>query len=1293
MMSMVGLELTNFINPNLTWKTVSKGSRSASRRSRKSVARNEKVSLEQADKSPEGVDTLVSESEKLGVAVLGRRFRDKVEHVPIKKRRFLFRSPSPPLRTSSPCLEESEQSVNSQHDLGQRSCQNSISEKQVVGIDAFTSMKCNNVVDGKIPEEMTKEKPGYSEDFSGIQILAAAACDDSMGDDVNVLEDDSLAEESPARGGNELSSTTPLKETVASSETTFTQDLAREDGFGGSFFQENSVPIKQNFSTLKDDTTEKKSVISRDDRSHWDLNTVMDAWEHPCADLAVDSQADVMDGFSGDATCAEYLQTLEACKIARDSGDDNQSNIQSTVGKVVLFDARAVHVCLDSRNSVFGTCKLDREEHNLAVCSDTDRTKVLDMYAPLSAELSLKSSAMPVSGTEASTHAVSMDACLDLSSHAGSDFVSSSLTFEEKENPLPSGVIRKHSSENSVSDMLLGNASSETDQAEKRDVAFPAAPVSEKITCASMDEVCEDSSRMSGLDGKRISPRLITDACQSPCPDPLDVENPSSESGEIMDVSPLSPMCMDVSASVAHVGEYRPTVTEDPSRHNTMDSGAVRNESDMSMNLGPNELLNKSSGHSSVILGERGELTSCEECKGHGNDPAISPGKMLDNEDGQGRTVGMENMVELQEGYDSQFEDGELRESVVHCWEDSEAEDGEAEPVDYETDDRDTYDDSIDYSVSFENSTRETNCQPCLGVPSPKIILDAELNKRWSKKTSNMHLGMESARKDGIEKLEMDVKVDTCYGTGSADVGDKNGLVNGVDALKEPNHSARLKSKFSGWDYRLPEGCVISSDKRFEINGNTRRSRANNCVNGPGDVKDISNRVNGMRESKSFSKLEGHSSSDFVHRKDTMHLQWNRSNQLDDSHPQADRAFNGSERSAGRMRTLHMHGRSHVGGHWDDHHSLGSWDSKRYDGPCDSRKPRPKSVIVNSDSKVEDSAPSDRALSKARVSEINCHLRGQSMHSSSKGVYRRFIRRRSPVARDYNYHLNMGIPVRDVSPDRTRCRPGRYPGFSPREGYYRPLPNGAAESFVRMPPHLARRERSFSPILHRGAPHFSRPHERYRSRSRSRSPLMRQLPRERNTGLRPLSRSPDFRSEVSMERVRLPVQKQPGFASDFEAGFVSPPRNRFSPQRNLRWIDDRNCGVDQFRERRSPVRIFRRGHRFSSPCSPGRLKPDNYFRPAMRSGRFPEMGCAGRGRKYDCNNDHRRKQGSRYNMIHPERHYDVTDGDGGGRRFRFDVGDSGFVGHDSRVKDECIKNTDRRHKDIPRRGREERDHS
>ncbi|GFY81906.1 fibrillarin 1 [Actinidia rufa] len=68
-LSTVSQDLRNFINMGLNWKTVKKGVRSTSRRSRKPA-----------------------KSLTLGVAVLGRRFGDKLEHVPHKKRKLVLSS-------------------------------------------------------------------------------------------------------------------------------------------------------------------------------------------------------------------------------------------------------------------------------------------------------------------------------------------------------------------------------------------------------------------------------------------------------------------------------------------------------------------------------------------------------------------------------------------------------------------------------------------------------------------------------------------------------------------------------------------------------------------------------------------------------------------------------------------------------------------------------------------------------------------------------------------------------------------------------------------------------------------------------------------------------------------------------------------------------------------------------------------------------------------------------------------------------------------------------------------------
>lgn len=232
MLSTMGLELINFINPELTWNTVSKGSRSASRRSRKLVIQSSKVGVELAGSSPKHV-----ESEKLGVSLLGRRFSDNIEHVPIKKRRLLFQSKSPSPRTPSPRPDELGHSVD------------------------------DDVSDGK-SSEVTYEKLSYCEDFSGIEILAAAACDSSLVDELDHIDDGPKVEEI----------STP-EQTVSLSST---------------------IPSKKEHQaeSNKHDGTVKNSVCSQEDRTRWDLNTVMNAWDQPCeevADVTESRHQDAMD--------------------------------------------------------------------------------------------------------------------------------------------------------------------------------------------------------------------------------------------------------------------------------------------------------------------------------------------------------------------------------------------------------------------------------------------------------------------------------------------------------------------------------------------------------------------------------------------------------------------------------------------------------------------------------------------------------------------------------------------------------------------------------------------------------------------------------------------------------------------------------------------------------------------------------------------------------------------------------------------------------------------------------------
>ena len=66
MLSTVDLELSSFINPDLTWKKVKKGCRTTTRRSRKLVDQKSNVGAKSGNKSSErDQDSSVTESEKV----------------------------------------------------------------------------------------------------------------------------------------------------------------------------------------------------------------------------------------------------------------------------------------------------------------------------------------------------------------------------------------------------------------------------------------------------------------------------------------------------------------------------------------------------------------------------------------------------------------------------------------------------------------------------------------------------------------------------------------------------------------------------------------------------------------------------------------------------------------------------------------------------------------------------------------------------------------------------------------------------------------------------------------------------------------------------------------------------------------------------------------------------------------------------------------------------------------------------------------------------------------------------
>lgn len=234
------VDLLKFINSDLTWNTVKKGHRT--RRPRRPGASNTVQ------------DTVASDYEKSGVAILGQHFAEAVVDVPIKKRILLLESPSlsgeqarsPQSHLASPHHEHSEMLVSSKHTLGE------------------------NV-------KLNEEKLPNLNDFSGIELLADAACHGTVYDKSGQVE--SMEVE-------------VLTTSIVVSDTDGIKDDTAPMDPEDSSVQDSTVPVTQSICDDGNVTGDKSPVPPKAVRFHWDLNAVPveDFEEEPCCDNPVDPQ-------------------------------------------------------------------------------------------------------------------------------------------------------------------------------------------------------------------------------------------------------------------------------------------------------------------------------------------------------------------------------------------------------------------------------------------------------------------------------------------------------------------------------------------------------------------------------------------------------------------------------------------------------------------------------------------------------------------------------------------------------------------------------------------------------------------------------------------------------------------------------------------------------------------------------------------------------------------------------------------------------------------------------------------
>ncbi|KAK9103694.1 hypothetical protein Sjap_020948 [Stephania japonica] len=1214
MVSPVGLELASIINPDWTWKKVSKGNRSASRRARKPNSGNSKVAGDWTSKNLNRVEDIpVSESEKLE-----------------KRKPALAKGNALNLRNKNVTASE-----------------NAVS-------DELDSAACTDLsTDGKEPVD-GHGRVDLNEDFSGISILAAAACSSSIEggagpDEENFIAEDSLLKDRSApqntetcivvgesckelsqthaevssSDGNMFLSPVNNQENVMSLEGK-TDILSRSlpqvapDVSDVSDLKYMTLPHLDNLATVSqasktdDGTTKRPKSSCRDERSHWDLNVSMDSWASPSADPYVDYH-----GLSGDYTHGDN----------RNNSDDFGDLITSRNMENVIDRTASTNPLLSELGNGHESLQTEAElAHNSEVISS-------------SAEVIC---AAPIEHTSTFSNMATASVPDEIA-------LTQSTSLDTGNGGIPSpGDLNCNQS---CRDYFCSGIDHDTSRLVLEEPVDKAASVEKMLT----EDMTVQASSLASFDDTK-SEKLGSS---------LGPVHPNSES------------LITLATAVAEAENLFACASK--TQDNESSSGnSIRHDSSIHIDKGSNDKVPNVKVEEVCLLRQKKvvaekqvvsvSLNSQDNCKRYCNDLVTSSGRYVleeepyDDSECDYGSVGshmdhinlsqIPKAGELQEDNETQYEDGELRESESdeHNWADCVDEEGEVEHVDYESDNRETdgEEGASDYPSYLVGQVKETDRGREISMEVHDINSEEYVSRhgnRWTAKS------MKNQWNNNFDALGDQSKFELVH--------DSFKMRNGRDdfsmenaATESNSQLACLRSRSSGWD-RLPEAGKCSKDMFMDSKeGSSGKNHGSACIDGLDFVAGY-----GKRELRRTERKTG---SDASLWKDRTQMHRSRSSNLDDLNSRVERDTTSSKSYGRGGSSLHMHGRGRGVNRWIDS-SGRRWDtnshrSPSYYGP---------GFVHSAAAKLESSgllvAP-DGTIVKAVSVRPGARVHRQSLNGSSQCVQRPLTRRGSPAERKETFRMHMG----SAGAGRSRRYGQRVFGTDLRERHHDSGPTLHS---------LPRREQSISPSQRRGTHHFSRS----QSRSRSLSPHLWPTPRGRvgyGLGLRQCSRSPpNFRSEERLHRVRSP-HHQPGFVVDHVRSFGYTLRSRASPPRTARWVDDRRDTADYFREncykhrsvasrRSSPGRLYKRGHKFDLIDPPFRVRADAHHK-HMQHGRFSEMAGAGREPRYDGSDDDKRKHGDRYGFTNSVRHHNADETIK--HRHRYGAEDT-VVSNNSRSKD------------------------
>ncbi|CAO2211005.1 unnamed protein product [Urochloa humidicola] len=1285
----MGLELPRPLNLEVRWKTVNRRQRAA-RRARTFFGEDGRKNgigsfyLFGSALNQEQEDAPVSQSEKLGVSILGRRFSDPMENVPIKKRRFhMDCSPSPP---PTPLLVDPYEKI-----LG----------SSFRGIRSYEKHRKVKMLGSECEES---GGPFDDDDFSGISILAAAACESEMDGDIlngacskldpplqerkleNIrgstelsllhdMKEDKLNTpgashciyDRPHRLSNSAPDMKPLFAITPTTSENLVESTSAPKFNCSSYFALNSANKTEIASDAKSSSVAANSSgnlektgcsqdadvqtnhanATRDSRLHWDLNVAMEAWDtdiggddDPTVSTVTDRNTsndmnkpqpshDHLDSTdAGDvANCSVdkiHMADVskDVCVNTKDKGDspaDSSSHhlLQKSSENVQLLESEFV-----GNDALAETMDLPDQQKNrfasVIIGSNPEPALIMEHFPSPDVE-KIDGSHPPPVYREGLSHMSSVNGHVGCNSLQTSELgstvkpLASRLVSEESTNFPTVTPSHKKVTDFGRSNNKLEEASEQSISESKNQELLDVDSGTSKMDQSVSKNIGHDTDVFCIADAETTHPE------DNPVSSDCNTAHVHEEDGA--DAMINSKDCLITCANSSSAEKY----------YTSSVAPQVPLASSECHKLGVTD------ADSIVDSRENGKVASniysehcCETDTSHINENLARVGKVDVEED------------------DSQYEDGELRESGDRYWVDDGYE--EVKPANWH------------YQVSdYKNGAAIPGLAPLpvdsvskhVGIPV------ANYNETLTRKedvpvspTSSKHSWLTNCFGGGPvtdgKAQSIHSRGDShMYGlnpgrvaVGSAAIVSQSERCN--DGLGDDLSGIRMKN--TGWDM-LPE-----DQKHSRRDPRDGADPSNWGVLSSLDAAGDDESLRKMSLSNDVQRVERQKSFDRPQR-----------NELSRS----DDGYGSGSKAGGTIDSRRSHGIYDASRHIQTGNRVQWMENSKH--PRSARRKSseyynygpsgPKNAAEAAVAKMESNgfvvAP-DGTLVRA-VDAANAGQMARRMRNTSSSSYRALSGRGSPNDRDGTCGMSRGPPVhaREASPER------HFGANSNRSGRYGP----EMEKDHTTDGNLSSVRCSF-PNRQRGIPtgraslNLPRAHSRSPSGSRSRSPHdwaprnRRKIMANGGSALRRNSRSPpNHMAKVRMGRMASP-KRQPGY--DDRSMRYSPSRNY--SQHASTWVDGRNGStVDlsdhnkRYSRRSPPPRITSRNDRFDVVDSQGRSRSGEFYRSTQ--GRLPYG--YDRANKHDGNSDDQREYADRYGN-HSVKPYDHN---GSVKQFRNNTGD------------------------------------